>query len=225
MTTPPAITPVTLETALNNQNANIRKPGRGGLILGRWPSGAIIESLVAPENNIAIPPDYEGVGRLNEDGLTMGKENEVAEMFSWGAVVAVRRDIRRQNQTVQAVMQETKRLTYEITTEQDLRAKTMSTDGEVVIDHPDRPETQYWRGLALGADGDGANRFYLAKFWPKMNVSELGEETWNDQEDGLVRDVTLAATLDDEAGFLCREMIFGPGALAAAERMGFQLAA
>ena len=92
--------------------------------------------------------------------------------------------------------------------------------GEVVITKPATPGTKYWRALMVGVDGDGARRYYVARFFAKCSA-ERGDQTWTSGDEPLGYDVTLTSYVDDAAGFSVREFLFGPGALAAAADMGF----
>jgi len=201
----------------------LRKPLQGTVILGRWPSAPDITTLTAVDG-ITLPVGYESAGWISEDGLTFGSDMEVSEVRGWGASSMLRRDIASTDKTMAFSALETKRLTKELTTGLDLSTTTMGATGQVVITHPDRMPTKYWRALALGVDGDGDQRYYMAKFYPKCSVSEREEEGWSDGDDPLMYGVTLSALIDDSIGTSCREFLFGPGALAAAAAMGWALA-
>lgn len=201
----------------------VRKPLQGSVLLGRYPTDPIVDTLVAADG-ITIPTGYESVGWISEDGVTFSNDQEVSDVRGWGASSFLRRDIQSSDKTIQFACLESKRLTYELSTGLDLSAKKFSTLGELKFDYPDRPPTKYWRVLAIGVDGDGANRYYMARFFPRASVTEVDDETWSDGDDPLMRNVTMSALIDNAAGYVGREFLFGPGAKAAAVAMGWTVA-
>lgn len=218
--------PAAFEDVVERVDSNVRKAQQGTILLGKHPIAPDVTTLAATGGQIAIPASYESVGWIGEEGLTFGMDQEVSEVPAWGSSSFIRRDIRRTDQTLAFMALETKRLTKELTTGLDLSATMMDPEtGEVVITHPDRVRSQYWRVLALGVDGDGDGRYYLGKWFSKMSVTERDEEAWSDGDDPLAYGVTMGSLSDSAIGTPCREFLFGPGALAAAEAMGWDLAA
>lgn len=199
----------------------VRKALQGGVYLGRHPTAPDITTLHAADGIISLPASYESVGWISDEGLTFGNDQEVAEVRPWGSGHFIRRDITSTDRTLAFAALETKRLTWELRSGLNLSAVTASAEGEVVVTHPDRMPTQYWRALALGVDGDGAQRYHMGKFYPRSVVSETEEEAWSDGDDPLSYGVTLSALIDSDIGTPCREFLFGPGALAAAAAMGW----
>lgn len=220
MTSP---TPASFDTVAGRDSSLIRKALGGAMLLGAWPAAPVISTLTATGGQIAVPAEFESVGWISEDGLSWSSDQETSEVTGWGAGTVLRRDITSETETVQFVALESKRLTKELETAQDLSAATMSAAGEVVITKSIRPPTKYWRALALAVDGDGDGRFYMAKMFAKASAQK-GDQTWSGGDDPLAYDSTLTAYVDDAAGFAVREWIFGPGALAAADRMGWTVA-
>src|SRR5690606_18035575 len=95
---------------------------------------------------------------------------------------------------------------------------TADTDGNIVIDRPSRPETLYWRALAIGKDGAGPNAIYMARWLPRASVTEMAEQSWQEGEE-IRYPATLTAYLDQTAGTALRELWGGPGL--DADAMGF----
>lgn len=212
----------TFEDTITRNADLVRKPLQGSVLLAPYPTGALITTLSSADG-ITVPVGYESVGWISEDGLTFANDTEVSDVRGWGASSFLRRDIQSQDKTIQFSALETKRLTIELSTGLDLSARTFSEEGELTFDYPDRPPTKYWRVLAIGVDGDGDQRYYMARFFPRAAVSEMDDETWSDGDDPLMRNVTMSALIDNEAGYVGREFLFGPGALAAAEDMGWEV--
>jgi hypothetical protein len=219
MTSP---TPASLDTIADRNSALIRKALGGAMLLGPWPAAPVVATLTATGGQIVVDADYESVGWIAEDGLSWEVDQATSEVRGWGSGTVLRRDINSETETVQFTALETKRLTKELQLASDLSATTMSAAGEVVITSPTRPATKYWRALAIASDGDGAQRYYMAKYFPKASAAR-GGQVWSGGDDPLGYDTTLTAYVDDVAGFAVREFLFGPGALAAASDMGWTL--
>lgn len=213
-------TPASFDTVAGRDSSLIRKALGGAMLLGGWPAAPVISTLAAASGQVAVPDTYESCGWISDDGLAWSSDSDTSDVTGWGSGTVLRRDINSLTESVQFVALETKRLTWELSTAQDLSATTMSPLGEVVVTKAIRPPTKYWRALAIGTDGDGDSRFYIARFFAKASA-ERGDQTWSGGDDPLGYDTTLTAYVDDAAGFAVREFLFGPGALAAAEAMGF----
>lgn len=219
----PSVTTGDLRTLAAYNSELIRRPVFGTVFMAPF-SAPLPTTLVAPNGQVALPDTFESVGRTSTDGLQFGNDREMVEVRGWGSTSVLRRDVQSVDATLQFQMLETKRLAYELTSGLDLKNVEMSPTGEWKFTMPSQPPVKYWRTIALGADGQGADRFYLAKVYGRMTLSENGDETWNNDDDALMREVTLGADEDDEAGGPYSEFIFGPGALKYAEAMGITVA-
>jgi hypothetical protein len=208
------------EDTVTRNSALVRKALQGAVLLAHHPSGALVSTLTATDG-ITVPAGYESVGWISDDGTNFGSEESATEVMAWGSGTFLRRDITSQTRTIAFTALETKRLTTELKTAQDLSGTTMSAEGEVVVTGAVRPPTKYWRVLSIATDGDGDQRYYLAKFYPKASVTDLSDEAWTDGEGSASTGVTMTAYVDDDAGYSWREFLFGPGALAAAADMGW----
>lgn len=209
------------DSVVRNSNL-VRKALQGTVLLGRWPTAPVVKTLSASDG-ITVPEDYESVGWISDDGLTFSSDMDSSDATGWGAATVLRRDVTQDTKSLQFTALETKRLTKELFLSQDLSGVKMSQDGEVMITLPDRPQTKYFRVLSIGTDGDGDERYYMAKFYSKAAVTDRDDEPWANGDDPLGYNVTMTAYLDDEAGFAVREFLFGPGALSAAEAMGWEV--
>lgn len=211
------------EDVVERQGDLVRKMLQGAVLLGRYPTDPLVETLVSADG-ITVPAGYEGLGWLGEDGIAFSQEEEASEVTAYGTSDFIRRDIKRQSKSIAVTALETKRLTKEVVTGQDLRSHKFSLAGELVITGSARPPTRYWRAVAIGIDGDGDQRWHMAKAYPKVSVTEGGDETWTDGDDPVQYPATLTAYMDDTAGYSWREFIFGPGAKAKAVEMGWTVA-
>lgn len=214
-----------LKTLLDYDSTLIRRPIFGGVFLAPY-SAPLVETLVAANGTVTLPADYESVGRISEDGLTFAMDREMQEVRGWGSTSVLRRDVQSIDVTLQFAMLETRRLAYEVTAGLDLSEVEMSADGEWKFTMPSQPPTRYLRAVAIGADGSGADRYYMAKVFGRVSLTETDDETWQASDEApLMRNVTLGSDEDDEAGGPYSEFLFGPGALAAAQKMGITVAA
>lgn len=212
------------ETVAHRDAGLIRKPLRGAVLLGKYGTAPAITTLVASGGQITVPTGYESVGWIGEDGLTWAKDTSTSDLRGWGSASFLRRDIQSQDRTAQFVALETKRLTKELIEGMDLSAAQVSAGGELKISIPDRPNTQYWRLLAIGQDGSGTDLFYTARVYHKVSVTNVDDEVWSDGDDPLSYNVTLSAYPDDTLGTLGDDYLFGPGLLTLATRMGYTVA-
>lgn len=213
----------TLETHAQFDTSLLRKPLNGTAFLGLHSTAPLITSLVSTGGQIKIPEEYESAGRLSDDGIEFSTDVKMTELRGFGSNSVLRRDIQQRDMTATFSFLETKRLAYELQTGLNLRSQEMSAGGEWFFDYPSRPQTLYWRCLFLAKDGEGAGLFYMARYFPRCTLADKAKEVWRDKEEGLMREVTLGADEDSAMGSGCREFLFGPGALAAAEAMGIEV--
>lgn len=83
-------------------------------------------------------------------------------------------------------------------------------NANVTFDKPDRPASTHYRALALFKDGDGADAIYFAKWLPRVQVTDRGEQSWNEDNE-LQYAVTLTAFVDSIVGTSARTLWAGPG--------------
>ena len=202
----------------------IRKALKGTFLLGKYGTAPLVTSLVATGGQIQIADTYESLGWISEDGLTFSRNRDFSEVRGWGSGTVLRRDVSSDDRTVQFAALEDKRLTHELRESLDLADVEMSAAGEFKYELLAKPDIMYWRGVAIGVDGEGSSRFYVAKVFHKLTVSDMDDEAWTDGDDPLTFNVTMTAQPDDVTGTLGTEFIFGPGALARADAMGITVA-
>ncbi len=171
------------------------------------------------------PPEvqhYREVGLVTkDDGYNWGRETEMAETTSHGFVDPTRRDILRTTNTVAFTAQETSKVNLEMFRNVDLSSVIpTAVTGEVSFPEPLSPTTRYYRCFAIGSDGIGAGRIYVATLYPRAMVSEFGEQGWNDENE-VQYPFTLTATPDTTAGYSVKHFFGGPGWRALLSAMGF----
>jgi hypothetical protein len=211
------------DTLLASNQALIRKALRGAIFLG--PEDATVITAItsgATADPVALDADYEDAGYITkDDGATWSRDIETSDTMSWGTFEPTRRDITSDVTGLQWTMQETKRLSLELYYGVDLSALVPdATTGEISFVQAVGPNTKYRRALAIMADGVGADAWYIGRFCPRMAITTVAEQQWQDGQETRYG-VTGTAFVDPVLGFSVRHFIGGPGAKANAEEMGF----
>lgn len=201
----------------------IRKGLEGSIFVKRFEDAD--EEIVALKDGtglLAVPTGYEDVGYLTKDqGAQWTRSVDTSDTTSLGASEPTRRDIVSDVSGLQFTMQESKRAVFELYDGQDLSAIEQDANGNVTWDKPDRPANIYYRAFALFKDGDGADAVYFAKWGPRMQVTDRGEQSWNENSE-IVYPVTLTAYVDQAVGTSMRTLWAGPAATLT--KMGFPVA-
>lgn len=206
----------TFDEVKDHDASNIHKKLRMAVFVSPWEVGAVISSLVDDTNELIIPDTYESVGILDkENAFSSTPTITASEVSGYGYAQTLRRDIVSRNTALSWTMLETRRQTFELYYGIDLSAVqatngTGATKDEIVFDEPDRPDTQYYRVLCIGVDGDGANTLYLADFYPRCTVSDVAALAAS-ETDPLRYGVTMGVDTDTVIGTGHRQFIAGPG--------------
>lgn len=202
---------------------NIRKGLTGSIFIKRWDAADDeITALKDATGLLALPPGYVDVGRITKDqGASWTREVETSDVTSLGSASPSRRDIVSVTSGLSFTMQESKRQAFELHEGIDLSAVRQDAHGNVTWDQPDRPATIDYRVLALFKDGEGADAIYFGKWLARAQVSDTGEQAWN-EENEVQYPVTLTAFVDEEAGTAVRSLWAGSAARMTA--MGFPTA-
>lgn len=204
-------------------DALIRKGLQGSVFVKPWEDAdPEIDALVDASGLLAIPVGYEDVGRVTKgDGVTWTRDVSTSDTESLGASSPTRRDVTADVTGLQFTAQETKAVTMGMYEGLDLSAVTYDTDGNVSYDKPDRPAALYYRLFVLFKDGEGADAHYFAKWLPRAQVTDRGEETWQEETE-VQRALTLTAFVDAAVGTSVRTLHAAPTSALAA--MGFTAA-
>lgn len=195
----------------NYMDENIRKGLQGSVFVKPHEDGDDeIDALTDVAGLLALPTGYTDVGRLTKDqGVNWTRDTEVSDVNSLGAAQPTRRDITSDVSGLAFTMQESKRAVFEVHEGLDLSAVKADAQGNVSWDKPDRPAQLSYRVFVLFKDGDGADAIYFAKWLPRAQVTERGEQAWN-EENELQYPVTLTAFVDSEVGTAMRTLWAGP---------------
>jgi len=200
--------------ALKGHNSdNIRKMLEMAVFLAPYPTAPTLSTITdATGQNLVIPDVYKSVGMTSKDeGATWTPNLDISETGAYGYGAPVRRDAQARALSLGFTMLESKRLVFEVYSGIDLsQVKAPVGKTEVSWAAPSRPDTRYWRCLAIGRDGQGANSIYHVEFLPKVTLTDVSELTWS-ETDPESYGVTLSAEVDPTMGTAQRTFWAGPG--------------
>ena len=175
----------------------------------------------------ALPTGWKQLARPTEDGITWPRETEVSELFGLGSTGPARSDIRRATKRVSFTLAEVRRAGLELAQGIDLSSVTTNRvpattgNAEVTWDEPEIPTYPYMRLIAIGRDVTAGGEMYIGRELLRCRVTEVGEETWSDQDQAMVTPLTLTAYHDSAAGTAMRHFRGGPGYGQIVEEEGF----
>lgn len=165
----------------------------------------------------AFPAGWIPLGRPTEDGITWPRETEVSELFGLGSRNPGRSDIRRSTKRVSMTIMEANRKVLELAQGIDLTGVTSTlipaTTGEpeVTWDEPEIPIYGFMRLIAVARDVTATGEMYIGRELLRCKVTEVGEETWSDQDSAMVTPLTFTAYHDSTEGSAMRHFRGGPG--------------
>jgi hypothetical protein len=202
----------------------VRKMLEMAVFVSPFETGPDIETISDATNQLVVPAGYTSGGIMSKDqGATITPSLDVSETGGYGYGQPIRRDTVSRTSQLAFTMTESKRIAFEVYYGIDLSAVEAAAAGsnELMFEHPDRPDTKYWRVLCLGRDGQGANAIYHAEYFPRMTLADVSEQTFS-ETDALSWGVTLGADTDSTAGTPQRTFWGGPGLTDSVfEAMGF----
>lgn len=206
----------TFDQVAGHNSTNIHKRLRMAVYVSFYETAnSTITTLVNATNQLVIPDAYESVGILEkENAMTATPAITVSEVSGYGYAQTLRRDMVGRNISLQFTMLETRRKSFEMYYGVDLSAvqatSSVGTKDEITFDEPDRPESQYYRVLAVGVDGDGADEIYFADWYPRATIADVAAIASSETE-AMRYGVTLGCDADTSVGTSHRQFIAGPG--------------
>lgn len=170
-----------------------------------------ITQVYTTDGGLIVPAGYMPVGLVTkDDGATWSRDQEVSDVTSLGYGEPTRRDIISDVAGLAFTMQESKKTSMELFHGLDLSGVTTDTDGNFFFDKASLPAMRRYRVLAIGKDGDGPDAVYVVRWLPDAQVTENGEQAWNDGTE-VQYPATFTAYTDEEVGTSLREIWGGPG--------------
>ncbi|MBF6085222.1 hypothetical protein IU485_28030 [Nocardia cyriacigeorgica] len=206
----------------------IRKPLAGAILMAPYTTvlPTTYFTSVAPIELVDLKAaGFTSIGHVSrENAPTFTPETETAEVESWGLLEAARMDMISRRTTISWTGQETHKLNLELWHNADLSTvEHHATTGETSFADPTEPSITYRRAVFVSIDGSGANRIYMIRECPKFTVTEVSEQTMN-QESAIEYGITGRAFIDEDAGYSMKTIFGGPGWLSIATDAGFPVA-
>jgi hypothetical protein len=214
---------MSVDTVAQRRARLIRK-AQDAVIFAAPESAAPVTALTtgASADLAPLPTDYEALGHHTEDdGINWTRDVNSEDVRSHGSQEPTRRDITSDVRGLVVLAQETKRLTMELFNSVDLSALTPDATTKEIKYSPARtPQTKYYRLLAVGQDGAGADTIYFARFCPRASVTDYDDQPWT-KADEVRWPLTFTAYVDDTLGYAMTEFWGGPGIADLISDMGF----
>lgn len=204
----------TFDEVKDHNNANIRKALRMAVFVGDWDTAPAITTLVDASNELVIPDTYQSLGIMDKEAAFSATPAITAsEVSGYGYGQTLRRDMVSRNTTISFTMLESRKKAFELYYGIDLSAIQATPTGgknELVFDEPDRPDTLYWRVLAIGVDRDAADTIYMADLYTRATVTEVAPLASSETEPRRYA-VTMGIDVDTVVGTSHRILWAGPG--------------
>lgn len=205
----------------NLQRNLIRRALQGSVFIApvSSPPPTSLTTGTPPQLNV-LPDGYVDVGWIDaSNGVSWDRKVTVDSATGWGSVQPVRSDINEDDETLKFTMLETKRETLQLYYGVDLSSTTGdSATGEVSFAQALRPQSQYFRLLAVFADGFGTNQIWVARFLPNAMVIDMDTAKWTNKDSSVTYGVTVQGFPDDTLGYAVSHYIGGPGWQGAAQQ-------
>jgi hypothetical protein len=203
----------------------IRKALSGGAVWVAPITADVVDTLTGTSVTSALqalPTDYEPLGLINEDGISLPREIETSEVRAWGFTEAVRKDIKNDITSLKVTALETSKITLSLSLGTGLSTLTAdATTGEVVYDKPQSPPQIYYRVLGIGRDAQAEGDVYFGIFLPRAQIVERDEQQMGAGDDAIQYGFTFQAFYDGTEGTATRYMFGGPGFESRKAAMGF----
>lgn len=175
---------------------------------------------------MALPEGYTDLGYLTEDGVGFAREVATSDITSWGSLTPTRSDITSDSTSLSLTAQETNIVSLGLSMGRDMSTVVPTAGtGEVDIKKALTPSKRQYRVLALAVDRAPEGEIYMARFFPRGEVSAFGDESFSGGDSAIERPVTMAGKVDTAAGYSERWLFGGPGWHALLVQMGFPAAA
>lgn len=226
------------EDLKNHQQDLIRKALKGSFFVGLNDAPALttltqytpaaVGPPAVPESIdlVPLPDPWDDAGLLSSDGVGAASEQSTSDVTSWGYTSPTRSDVTTDTTTLTVVMQETKLLTLQLYTGNDLSAVVPAPGtGEINIDKAQRPRSVYVRGLLLAVDESDEGEIFIGRYFPKIKVGDKADQAFGGGDEPIGYGVTFTTFVDDTVGFSERWLFGGIGWRNKLVKMGFPAAA
>lgn len=202
----------TFDSVKGHNVRNIRKALAGALFVKRFdPADEPISKVWTASGGLIVPPDYTSVGVTAKGSPPQfARDMQTSDVESWGHAEPTRRDVSRDVDTLQFTAQESKLITFELYRGANYSNVEPDDDGNIVLDKPSSPSTQFWRAFTLSKDGAGADAIYWLDWLPRCSVTAVESQALGEETE-LQYTVTLTGYQDKAVSTSRRTIWGGPG--------------
>lgn len=163
-----------------------------------------------PEEGLIVPPGYKDFGHTSKGDKSWTREQEWRDVTAHGYGEPVKRIATSDVEGLSVIALETNKLVTELYRDQHMDGVEGDSSNNVMWKKGSRPAGRRWRILAIGKEGDGPNAVYWAKWLPDAQVTEMGEQSWSEEE-SVQYQITLTAFTDESVGTSMVDVLGGPG--------------
>lgn len=212
--------------AWESKKEQLRRKALNGSMFVAPESATALTALTGTDGSlVALPTGYIDAGLIDDSGEVFARAVNKSESTSWGRTQPTRSDVDSDVTTLQLTLQETNKLTLELYTGIDMSTITPDpSSGELKLTKPSTPADRYYRVLCLAVDTTSVGEIYVARFFPRMKVTDYADQAFAKSDTGIVWGVTLTAHEDDTLGTAEVTFYGGPGWKPLLADMGFAAA-
>jgi hypothetical protein len=201
----------------------IRKSLAGSFYLGAYSVTAVTALTDTDGDLLALPVGMRDAGHFTDDGLRFPRSVEQSEITSFGENSATRVDPTSDTETIEVDFQETNKLTISLATgvaEASLVPDV--TSAELKVPKPGvASAARYFRALAIAVDGPPEAEIYIARFYPRIKITDFAEQAFSKGDEALQWGFTFQAFKDSVLGYDLCYYFAGPGWEALKADMGW----
>lgn len=170
---------------------------------------------------LALPTGFGDLGYTTDAGVQLNTETTTSDVNSWQSVSPTRSDVTAETTTLQVVAQETKGLTIAIYTGMALAGLEAAADtGDLIIKTPQRPNTRFYKVLALARDEDEMGEYFVGRYLPRAKATGRGGQVYDKSDNAIGYDVTFTGFFDSTYGTAQAYLFGGSGWAARLTDMG-----
>lgn len=202
----------------------IRKALVGALLVADYSTAALSAITDGADSALADLTGYTSFGKLTSDGVSLSGDITKQEISGWGDAYPSRVDVQSEALSLACSGLETNQQTLDGFYGVDMSSVTPdATTSEITVDKPKVPVLRDKRVLGLFKDVNKSNGkdIYIGILFPRANIANNGDQTFANNDTGLVYPVTVQALMDSTEGTACRLFWGGPGLVDLTSDMGF----
>lgn len=164
---------------------------------------------------VPLPTGFGDLGYTTDAGVQLNTETTTSDVNSWQSVSPTRSDVTAETTTLQVVAQETKGLTLALYTGMALAGiEAAAGTGDLIIKTPQRPNTRFYKVLALARDEDEMGEYFIGRYLPRAKATGRGGQVFDKSDNAIGYDVTFTGFFDSTYGTAQSYVFGGSGWLA-----------